>query len=79
MRRITEFLYLMWLCKACGFINKVSLRERTLGDFPKPDEYDKFKPFSCYQCGMHTAFELHETHLVAKLYEFPRKIDHTLY
>jgi RNase P subunit RPR2 len=63
---IVEYLYLMWVCNFCGYMNRVSLRERMHGDFPDKSQYDSYKPYSCFHCGSHEHFELRASHLVSK-------------
>lgn len=57
MRRVAEFLVLLWTCKFCDHLNRVSLRKRANEDFPNRDAYDNFKPYACHHCGEHEHFE----------------------
>ena len=69
MKRLAEFLVLLWICEFCDHANRVQLRERLNGDFPGPEEYENHKPWSCVYCGSHEHFKLRETRKIERLIE----------
>jgi RNase P subunit RPR2 len=69
MRRFSEFLYLLWVCKFCDHLNRVSLRKRSNEAFPGQDAYDNFKPYACHHCGEHEHFEFREAHIIERVIE----------
>lgn len=67
MRSFAKFLELLWTCTFCGYVNRVSLRERSAGDFPQKEDYEWYKPFACYRCGSHEYFEFRESREIERV------------